>query len=213
MPPLPEFLAPVPVDIVGAAVGGGPSASSQTGFTVEEQEQDNWCWTAVGLSIARFYNPTHAETQCQLANKSLQRADCCADGASDLDKCNIPFTLQTPLTINGNLVEMLDETLSFAEIQGQIQAKSPVGCRIGWFGGGGHFIVISGWFVGETGDKYLDIADPLDGPGPPQQIMFEEFASSYRTGGDWTHTYLTGQAAAGGAVLSSVAANAEELGA
>lgn len=194
----------------GDEIGGAPPGSARTNFTIEPQEQTNWCWAAVGVSVARFYDPAHSQSQCELASVALDRNDCCSDGAADLTKCNQPWYLDRVLNINGNLESKRTESMSFTDVQAEVGADSPVGCRIGWFGGGGHFAVITGWLVAADGTEYIDIADPiyLD-----SQIAYDAFASSYQAGGDWTHTYLTQPTGAGGAVALSDTPDPDSIGA
>jgi len=83
---------------------------------------------------------------------------------------------------------MVSRSMSFAEVQGEIRLSKPVGSRVGWFGGGGHFMAIVGWLVADSGEQYLDIADPIF---LNSQIPYDSYASAYQSGGDWTHSYLT----------------------
>jgi len=93
--------------------------------------------------------------------------------------------------------------LAFADIRQRVDAASPVCCRIGWFGDGGHFAVVVGWRVAPSGKQYIDVADPI---WAENEVAYDGFPSSYQTGGDWTHTYFTGAATAGGAVVASASA-------
>lgn len=205
--PIPGFLSPKAVPLVQtsvavASLGGAPApAQGRIPITVERQQQDNWCWSAVGVAVERFYDATRTRTQCQLAGIALGRSDCCTDGADDPAKCDQPWYLDRVLTITGNLESMRPGTLGFPEIQARVADGSPVGCRIGWYGGGGHFAVIKGWLVGPGGRRYIDVSDPIF---LESQVAFDDFPIAYQSGGDWTHTYLTVPAAAlGGAVLAA----------
>lgn len=191
-------------------IGGTTASSVHTGFAIEPQEQQNWCWAAVGVSIARFYDPSLAETQCKLANRSLGRNDCCADGASDPGKCDRPWYLQNVLQLNDNLESVSAGRLSFGAVQTEIGNGSPLGSRIGWSGGGGHFAVITGWRLGESGVEYIDIADPIF---LNSQIAYAEYASSYQSGGDWTHSYRTQPSGAGGSIAGFAVPDPSTLGA
>jgi hypothetical protein len=87
---------------------------------------------------------------------------------------------------------------------------------VNWFGGlAGHFQVIVGWLVSDSGVEYIDVSDPiyLD-----NQVAFSMFASGYKGGGDWTHSYLTQKPAprvalAGGAAPEFKVADSSALGA
>jgi hypothetical protein len=170
---------------------GGLAPSSQTlTFSIQKQLQTNWCWAAVSTSVSHFYNAASTWTQCKVANQAWGRKDCCSDpaAASDVNRCNAPWYLDRALTITGNLDRVELRSLTFNEIQSEIGAKKPIGVRVGWYGRGGHFLVIRGWIVGETGTEYIELADPIY---LNSQIPYADFASSYQSGGDWTTSYLT----------------------
>ena len=203
--PIPSFLSPSSLNLSAQApsalaTGGSPAPQKhRLAFSIEKQEQANWCWSAVSVSVERFYDSNSTRTQCSLANEALQRQDCCADGGPAQDKCNKPWYLDRVLTITRNYDHMDASSLSFSDIVQQLNAGSAIGCRIGWFGGGGHFAVIIGSLVAASGTRYVDIADPI---WPESQVAFDDFPSSYQTGGDWTHTYFTRPATAGGAAVA-----------
>jgi hypothetical protein len=155
---------------------------------IQPQQQTNWCWAAVSTSVSIFFSAASGWTQCLVANSALPRPDCCAGGASDMDRCNKPWFLDTALTVTDNLDRVEPRRLSFAEIQAEIGTNEPVGSRVAWFRGNAHFMAIVGWLVAESGEQYLDIADPifLD-----SQIPFSAFAGGYKLGGVWSHSYFT----------------------
>jgi Papain-like cysteine protease AvrRpt2 len=209
--PLPGFLGPSTlIPPAPRALARAPALAPTSGklaFKIQPQLQSNWCWAAVSTSVSHFFSVASAWTQCLVANTTLPRTDCCGAGAADPAKCNTYGYLDQALTTTGNLRQMQARPLSFAEVQTEIGASKPVGSRVGWFGGGGHFMAIVGWLVADSGEQYLDIADPifLD-----SQIPFNSYASAYQSGGDWTHSYLTqapqAQAALGGNKAAMMAA-------
>jgi hypothetical protein len=181
-----------------AALGGADPKAQKLGLSVETQLQTNWCWAAVSTSVSLFYDAGSTWSQCTVADAALPRTDCCGAGASAPDKCNKPWYLDTALKVTDNFASMISATLSFAQIQAEIGRDTPLCTRVRWSGGtAAHFQAIVGWLVGDTGVEYLDVSDPiyLD-----SQIAFSDFASSYQSGGDWTHTYFTQPSAGGGAV-------------
>ncbi len=199
----PGFLGPsipiaAPPQAHAAAPGMAPT-SGKLAFAIQAQLQANWCWAAVSTSVAHFFSAASAWTQCLVANTTLPRPDCCAGGAGDPNRCNKPWYLDLALTTTGNLRQVQARPLSFAEVQTEIGTSKPVGSRVGWFGGGGHFMTIVGWLVAANGDQYLDIADPIF---LNSQIPYHSYAGGYQSGGNWTHSYLTqtpqAQAALGG---------------
>jgi len=82
---------------------------------------------------------------------------------------------------------MVGGTISFSAIEAELTAGRVVGTRIGWNGGGGHFMCIHGCSrVGVT--EFVDIDDPIYGKS---HITLATFTNSYQGNGRWTHTYYT----------------------
>jgi hypothetical protein len=156
-------------------------------FNMETQLQSEWCWSAVAVSVARFYQPSSTITQCDLAQLELNN-DCCADPSA----CNQQNTLETSLNSVGHFNEMVFSPLAFDETDNEIDGKRPVGCRIGWFLGGGHFVIIHGTATESSGGsakQWVAVADPKFGPA---DYLIGDFTNAYRQGeGEWTHSYLT----------------------
>ncbi|MGH7958723.1 MAG: papain-like cysteine protease family protein [Opitutaceae bacterium] len=143
------------------------------GFTIQSQTQSNWCWAATSVSVSHFYWTGSSWTQCQVASDELGRTDCCNSPVPS--PCNVPWFLDRALTRTNNFVSITGQ-ITFAQVQAEIDAGRPVGARVGWSGGGGHFMVIYGYrTVGTT--RYFDIADPIYGNSSPTVATF---SSSYQ---------------------------------
>jgi len=157
-----------------------------TTFTIETQQQINWCWAAVGVSINHYFSPAATLKQCELAQKLLGPG-CCGNPA----EFNVAERLENALgAVNRLKQPVLDgHTLTFLQIRQQIDAGLPVCARIGWQGEEtrGHFVVICGYSQSSTGEPWVSIADPyyLD-----STIPYEQFVNSYLDAGVWTDTYL-----------------------
>jgi hypothetical protein len=68
---------------------------------------------------------------------------------------------------------------------GEIDARRPVGLRIGWRGGGGHFIAIEGY----RGDgNAVAVEDPWYGTSDVEAATLR---TAYQGAGTWTHVYYT----------------------
>jgi hypothetical protein len=213
---VPDFMGPlrtINLNTIGAAggaaaAGQGPS-SGKLPLNISAQTESNWCWAAVSSSVSSFYNAASAWSQCLIANSAFSRNDCCAGGASTT--CNQQFYLERALSITQNLKSFLQRSITFAEIQAEIGLRAPVGTRVLWNGGGGHFQAICGWLVGPSGVQYIDVTDPIY---LNTQIPFASFASSYQSGATWTHSYLTEPPqASGGAAVASLAIDPTAIGA
>lgn|SRR2546425_3447556 len=187
---LPEFLKKTKqkLDPMGllSAVGGAPQALSRTLlFSEETQQQDQWCWAAVTVSISHFYDAASDWTQCTLVNAELSRSDCCWNGSTL--SCNRPWTLERPLSRTNNLNWMDGSAAAFPDVVTEIDNHRPLGCRVGWSAGGGHFVVVHGYSDGANG-SWVSVADPFYGPST---YTYDVFCTSYRNSGQWTHSCYT----------------------
>jgi len=172
--------------------GGGPRAtipqSACVGIVVPRQLQTQWCWAAVSLGVATLYSTGTPWTQCSIVNAELNLTGCCQNGASSA--CNQPWFLHRALLRVRHFDSTAMTALPFADVQQQIALGRPTCARIGWSGGGGHFMAINCWYTSfvAPGDRYLQIADPWFGL---QTYEFSAFATAYQGRGTWTHWYKT----------------------
>lgn len=166
-------------------------------FTMKGQEQTNWCWAAVTQSIATFYR-VPSMNQCALVGKILGLQSnnfCCGNGGTPI--CNQQWYLHLALgavqCLHG-VVGRARPAIPLEEVKFELGLGQPVGVRVEWAAGpakgGGHFVVISGWKQGASGDAYVTVQDPW-GPST-EQMPIQEFADNYGTDkGVWTHSYFT----------------------
>jgi hypothetical protein len=154
-------------------------------FNMQPQQESEWCWAAVTSSIDQYFNAGSAWSQCLLANNQLQQTSCCVNGASA--QCNCPWYLDRSLALVSRLRSYVQAVAPFAGVQQEINQNDPLGVRIGWSGGGGHFVVIYG-YDDSTATAYVLVADPIWGIS---QIPYTTFVSSYRGNGAWTDSYYT----------------------
>jgi hypothetical protein len=151
---------------------------------MQAQTQSNWCWAATANSVSHFYWFFSSWTQCRIANGELGHSDCCNSPVPST--CNVPWYLDKALTRTKNYVSITGQ-VSFQQVRDEIDAGRPVGARIGWNGGGGHFMVIYGYSI-FLGVEYFDIDDPIYGKS---HLKVSDFAGNYQGSGTWTHTYFT----------------------
>jgi Papain-like cysteine protease AvrRpt2 len=160
-------------------------------FPIEPQEESNWCWAAVSDSADHYFDSASTLTQCTIASKALTQ-NCCADP----DSCNEVMKLQNILGPMGRLANVMSDWLPFLELKRELDADRPVAVRIGWFGGGAHFVLITGYKLTRSGVRMIEIADPFFGDIVNGkyvgiwEIDFDVFPEAYQDGGDWTATYL-----------------------
>ncbi|ARO87476.1 hypothetical protein EBAPG3_006660 [Nitrosospira lacus] len=166
-------------------ISGNLFTSKQLAFNMQMQTQSNWCWAATSTSVSHFYWFWSTWSQCGVANGELGHSDCCNSPVPSA--CNVPWYLDKALTRTHNFVSVIGQQASFQQVRDEIDAGRPVGARIGWNGGGGHFMVIYGYsrFLGM---EYFDIDDPIYGKS---HLAVSDFASNYQGSGSWTHTYFT----------------------
>ena len=166
--------------------GGGTGSGRALSFAMQAQLLNNWCWSAVSVSVAQFYGTLHLN-QCQVASLELGAACCPPNQASA--PCNVPWYLDRALQRVGHFDRMTWSSESYGNIQAEVARGAPLGARVAWLGGGAHFMVVGGWFVDANGAEFVDIHDPIYGT---TTATFASFISGYRTPGDlWTHSYFT----------------------
>lgn len=154
-------------------------------FNMQAQTQTNWCWAATSTSVSHFYFGASSWTQCKVAGAELSRSDCCNSPVPS--PCNVPWYLDRALTRTSNFVSIVSGTISYDAIEAELKAGRVIGTRIGWNGGGGHFMAIHGCSrIGST--EYVDIDDPIFGK---THITLATFTNNYQGSGRWTHTYYT----------------------
>jgi peptidoglycan hydrolase-like protein with peptidoglycan-binding domain len=152
-------------------------------FTMQQQEQTNWCWAAVSTSVSHFYDTSSSWTQCKVANTQLGRTDCCGTGGSG--ECNVYGYLDKGLVEVGRFDHLQNGTIGFEDLQNEMIASRPLGIRVAWAGGGAHFIAAIGV---EEGDLVL-VGDP--GSGTNSLVAYTTLKTSYNGSGTWTHSFFT----------------------
>ena len=151
-------------------------------FEVQKQLESEWCWAAVSTSVNHFYNSASAITQCQVVNHQFGRSDCCSNPASS--NCNQPSTLDTALQYVGNFASDKGQG-TYQDLFGALNSGTPPCIRIGWSGGGGHFIGVNGCQPSD----FIAVTDPIYGDSI---VTYETLTTGkYEGSGNWTDTYFT----------------------
>jgi hypothetical protein len=149
---------------------------------MQHQQQTNWCWAAVAASVSAFFNPATSWKQCAIVNAELGRNDCCTNSSSLA--CNVAWYLEKALTRTNNLRSWSSGAGSMTEIENEINNGYPLCARIGWGGGGGHFVAIDGY---NHALEMVAIDDPWSGASDAALTTFE---TAYLGSGVWTHKYF-----------------------
>ena len=87
----------------------------------------------------------------------------------------------------GHLDNWVPAAVTFAQLQTAIDQDRPLCAYVEWQGGGGHFVVLSGYRVSGT-DQYVTVEDPNSGQS---MYDFQVFLTGYETIGTCTGTYNT----------------------
>lgn len=176
----------------------GPASPPQTKhlkFPRQDQQQTNWCWAAVTAAIDHFMDPASSLKQCEIANFAVNNVrtnmqkpsfpgDCCQKMTPDY---NQQLSLHPPLIGIGRAGPAARGTLTFDQVREQIDKGVPIGVRIEWKDGTGHFVVISGYSIA-PGMRTLMIQDP-DSKTKTVEVPYEVFLTRYRGLGHWDETH------------------------
>ena len=153
----------------------------QVDFTMQPQPQSQWCWAATSTSTSLFYNPASTWTQCTVVNAELGQSTCCTDGSTSA--CNQSWNLDKALDRTQNLRSWNGGVATPTQVDNELAAGNPVGVRIGWSGGGGHFMVLSAY---QSALNRVEVRDPIYGT---TVYDYETFRDAYQGSGSWTYTY------------------------
>jgi hypothetical protein len=167
------------VEPAEVAMAGGAAEA----LVVPHQQQTQWCWAAVATGVSLYYDPGSTWTQCKVVAAELSRPQCCQDGSTS--ECNIPWYLDRALRRVARLNDVRDGRPSDADLDAELSQGRPPCLRIGWTGGGGHFVGVGAY---DLNNRRLRIEDPWWGS---TAVDADEFPDHYQGGGEWTHTYLT----------------------
>jgi hypothetical protein len=153
---------------------------------MENQPQNsNWCWAAVGVSVNRYFAP----------DSNLSLRDLVETILNDPGACHRSSGLDQPAHLERVLrhLKVLKEppragALSFNDIRAQINAGLPVCVRVEWPDlNSGHFVIIRGYAVTASGERWVDVADPAFGNST---VPYDDFVNSYQGAGQWDYTFL-----------------------
>lgn len=195
----------------GAAGGGGvappppaPAFLEAFQFLMQRQQQTNWCWAAVAVSVFEYWERRRSLvarllrlarftcarllrswaarqwwTQCELVNYTLGVANCCHNGACA--GCNRPWYLHEALQVTGNLQQLTHGQAPLNVVVQQVRAGAPLGVLVHWPGGGAHVFVVRGY-----GPGFFLVEDPWYG------ATVWASGTPYRLSGSWAYSYFTG---------------------
>jgi hypothetical protein len=149
-------------------------------FVQQEQEQTNWCWAAIGNSVAAFHGYRNY-SQNQFCNMAFQRPinSGCPNNQASLNEDRTAFR-----TIGlRNPGQYWNYYLNFAAVIREIDARRPILVRILWKSGGGHMEVIRGY---NQQHNTVYWTDPWKANDRYNMATYDYYVSNERW--SWTHT-------------------------
>ncbi|WP_258527598.1 papain-like cysteine protease family protein [Streptomyces sp. NBRC 110611] len=158
-----------------------PTAGQKTvGIDMVKQVQNQWCWDASGLTIAKFWGFTGYDQNdfCRLA-ASGRWLDCNNQPATLEDMAN--GLAKMGIASSGDSVRRP----SFSQVAQQIDAGRPFGVRFGWHSGGGHMNVIYGY---DGGSNMIAVGDPWPTTQTYTWWDYDNYANNSRF--EWTHSRI-----------------------
>ena len=160
--------------------------SKTLAFVIEHQQQTEWCWAAVSKSVSTFFDSAAGWTQCAIVNSEMGRSDCCTKGGSPF--CNCTWYLERALQRVSKFRNMLNSPSDRLTVRGEVDISNPMGARILWARGGGHFVALYGYDDSDPDHLLVVVGDPWYGASI---VDFDTFTTNYLGMGSWTHSYFT----------------------
>ena len=158
-------------------------------FTMERQDETNWCWLAAAVSVADFF-ANGAYAQCRLAGQLVTALPpgtrCCTNPAPGA--CNQPGYPSAALSHVGHSQGSYASLAPFVDIENEVRKGNPVVLRLVYAGSGvSHVIVVVDAFVQGT-REFLKVEDP---DGPFQRIIPYNGGLYRNVAIAWGRTYYT----------------------
>jgi len=160
-------------------------------FPIENQQDTEWCWAAVSVSLEHYFNPDSQLTQLQFVQRLIPPAEAAAQGL------DVPFDLQVALSSLGlQKGQPLPAFLPFSQIQQQLDLNLPVCVEIEWYGEDiFHYLVLTGYGVSPAGDVQVYVADPMLSDYTITPWDYNSFVYAYSPSyasaeGEWVETFF-----------------------
>ncbi|WP_207944764.1 papain-like cysteine protease family protein [Actinomadura rubrisoli] len=153
------------------AASSGVASAGNLQINQEVQQQNQWCWAASGLTIAKFLGKSTSQNEfCNMARNRTAGSQC----------PNQPGYLewaQTAFRKLGISAGTVGGPMAFTAIKAEIDGNRPIETGIYWTAGGGHAQVIYGY----SGTSTIAYGDPW--PSSPRYS--EMSAGSYTSNGQF----------------------------
>ena len=127
--------------LLAPAATAAPRAATTLSISQLVQEQNQWCWAASGLTIARFlgYGTSVSQNTFCDYGRGYPANYQCPNQAGELTY------VQRAYQALGLRPGSVTSALSFTSVQGEITGRRPIETGIYWTAGGGHAQVIYGY--------------------------------------------------------------------
>ncbi len=145
------------------------------------QQQPQWCWAAVAVGVAAYYDPATAWTQCRVVGEVLG-AECCA--TPECVECGRQWYLDEALALVAHGAGHGRGALSLAAVLRELRRGAPIGVRIDWGDGSGHFVLLCGC---DPRNGEVVVEDPARGR---LAMHLNTLAEGYNDRGTWAHHYF-----------------------
>ncbi|MBO2458822.1 papain-like cysteine protease family protein [Actinomadura violacea] len=164
--------AAVAAGTLTAATGTGAAAAGELPITQQVQQQDQWCWAASGLTIAKYFGVGNVSQNdfCNLA-RGYPQGGYCPNQAGQLEWDQRAFQ---SLGLNPGYVS---GPLSFQGVEGEIDGQRPVQTGIYWSAGGGHSQVIYGY---DPSSQTISYGDPWPSSPRYSEMDYSSYVSNYQ---------------------------------
>lgn len=184
-------------------VNGFSCAGQVAVFAQDCQQQNQWCWAAAAVSIARYFNAGRPLSQCSVAASVLHRACCqgfvprCVDQNPAESPCDLPHLTGDALLANRNVgSNTAGGPLLFTDLQAKLAAGNLIACGMDEQTGS-HALVVFGHLTATSGSvppqQLLLVADPLS-PGQGLPVLYANFLENRALRTRWRDAWVAGPA-------------------
>ena len=157
--------------LTGVALLVAPTTASAGELQINQlvQQQDQWCWVASGLTIAKFHNKGNVSQNdfCALG-RGYPKGTPCPNQAGYLQYDQRAFRAL------GLSQGQVGSPPSFQKVASEIDAGRPIETGIYWTAGGGHAQVIYG-YQGQT----LSYGDPWPASPRYSEMSYDDYLNNY----------------------------------
>lgn len=156
--------------VAAATIVASPGVASAGDLPInqEVQEQDQWCWAASGLTIAKFHHKGNVSQNefCNMARGFPQGSSCPNEGGL------LQYDQQAFREL-GLSEGTVTPPIPFQSVQSEIDSQRPIQTGIYWTAGGGHSQVIYGY-----GGDTVAVGDPWPSSPRYSEMPYDSYVSN-----------------------------------